>query len=416
MIEIYADKYTLCPAEINVGTRGSYGVDRIKFSFSDDWSGLAKKITFYPSGKGISVFIDNEQLQNGIVVPVEVMKQVGDCRFVVSGTKTNGETLDKSIVSLSGVARVSSTLKPEGETATAQHADMLSQLRQIQSDYDNGLLNGQDGKDGYTPIKGVDYTDGYTPQKGIDYFDGKDGYTPIKGVDYTDGYTPIKGIDYFDGQKGEKGDKGDKGEKGDKGDTGPQGEKGEKGDIGPQGEKGDTGEQGPQGEKGEKGDKGEQGNTPYVPTKLSEFVNDTNFVSDENYVHTDENFTTAYRLIIQYLSENSAKKDDLQNYLPLTGGIIESESPEIYIRNSANPCKETTSTVLTDHGINTLYISPPKSGHGGSVAELSISGLGTPSSEKDAVNKGYVDGLVGDIESALDNVVAIQNALIGGEQ
>ena len=44
-----------------------------------------------------------------------------------------------------------------------------------------------DGKDGYTPIKGIDYfdgKDGYTPIKGIDYFDGKDGYTPIKGTDY----------------------------------------------------------------------------------------------------------------------------------------------------------------------------------------------------------------------------------------
>jgi hypothetical protein len=56
-----------------------------------------------------------------------------------------------------------------------------------------------DGKDGYTPIKGVDY------------FDGKDGYTPIKGVDYSDGedgYTPIKGVDYFDGEPGKPGDDG----------------------------------------------------------------------------------------------------------------------------------------------------------------------------------------------------------------
>lgn len=97
---------------------------------------------------------------------------------------------------------------------------------------------GRDGKDGYTPVKGVDYfdglpgndgldgqpgKDGYTPQKGIDYFDGepgKDGYTPIKGVDYfdglpgdpgkdgqpgKDGYTPVKGVDYFDGQPGADG-------------------------------------------------------------------------------------------------------------------------------------------------------------------------------------------------------------------
>lgn len=82
-------------------------------------------------------------------------------------------------------------------------------------------IDGTNGIDGYTPIKGIDYFDG---QDGRDGRDGQDGYTPIKGIDYfdgakgekgdkgEDGYTPIKGIDYFDGEKGDKGDKGDKGE------------------------------------------------------------------------------------------------------------------------------------------------------------------------------------------------------------
>ena len=43
------------------------------------------------------------------------------------------------------------------------------------------------GKNGYTPQKGVDYNDGYTPRKGVDY---NDGYTPQKGVDYADGISP----------------------------------------------------------------------------------------------------------------------------------------------------------------------------------------------------------------------------------
>lgn len=49
---------------------------------------------------------------------------------------------------------------------------------------------GEPGKDGYTPIKGVDYFDGAPGE------DGKDGYTPVKGVDYFDGK---------DGQPGEDG-------------------------------------------------------------------------------------------------------------------------------------------------------------------------------------------------------------------
>lgn len=81
-----------------------------------------------------------------------------------------------------------------------------------------------DGKDGYTPIKGIDYfdgekgdkgdkgdkgeqgiqgekgADGYTPQKNVDYFDGKDGQNGkdgVNGKDGIDGKTPIKGTDYF---------------------------------------------------------------------------------------------------------------------------------------------------------------------------------------------------------------------------
>lgn len=64
------------------------------------------------------------------------------------------------------------------------------------------------GKDGYTPVKGVDYFDGKN---------GQDGYTPIKGVDYfdgRDGYNPVKGVDYFDGKDGERGPKGDTGPRG----------------------------------------------------------------------------------------------------------------------------------------------------------------------------------------------------------
>ena len=44
--------------------------------------------------------------------------------------------------------------------------------------------DGADGKDGYTPIKGVDYFDGVNGKDGANGKDGKDGRTPEKGVDY----------------------------------------------------------------------------------------------------------------------------------------------------------------------------------------------------------------------------------------
>ena len=107
----------------------------------------------------------------------------------------------------------------------------------------------------------------------------------LNGKDGVDGYTPIKGIDYFDGKDGSKGDKGDKGDQGEqgiqgeKGDQGIQGVKGDKGDrgekgeTGPRGDKGDTGAQGVPGEKGDAGPQGEpgkDGSNGYTPSPESD--------------------------------------------------------------------------------------------------------------------------------------------------
>lgn len=67
------------------------------------------------------------------------------------------------------------------------------------------ITNGKDGvngKDGYTPIKGVDYfdgqdgKDGYTPVKGVDYFDGQNGQP---GKDGADGISPVVAVENIDG-------------------------------------------------------------------------------------------------------------------------------------------------------------------------------------------------------------------------
>ena len=46
--------------------------------------------------------------------------------------------------------------------------------------------------------------------------------------------------------------------------------------------------------------------------------------------------------------------------------------------------------------------------------EGEVNVLRSPTAHTHAVNKGYVDGLVGNIESALDSIIAIQQQLIGG--
>ena len=56
------------------------------------------------------------------------------------------------------------------------------------------ITNGKDGKDGYTPQKGIDYFDG---QPGKDGADGAPGEKGDKGDTGLAGYTPVKGTDYW---------------------------------------------------------------------------------------------------------------------------------------------------------------------------------------------------------------------------
>lgn len=128
----------------------------------------------------------------------------------IANTKLN--QVDEAIANLGNVAEYT---KSQGDYAK-ETTDSLIELAE------QGAFN---GKDGYTPVKGVDYFDGAKGDK------GNDGYTPIKGVDYFDGET---------GPKGERGEKGETGERGPQGIQGLQGPRGEQGPVGPKGEDGET--------------------------------------------------------------------------------------------------------------------------------------------------------------------------------
>ena len=73
------------------------------------------------------------------------------------------------------------------------------------------MLKGKDG------INGMDGRDGYTPKKGVDYFDGKNG-KPFTYADFTE-----EQLAALKGEQGEKGDKGDQGERGIQGRDGNDG-------------------------------------------------------------------------------------------------------------------------------------------------------------------------------------------------
>lgn len=90
-----------------------------------------------------------------------------------------------SLVGPQGPAGPVGPVGPRGQDGTVA----FEELTEAQVE----MLRGPAGKDG-EPGK-----DGYTPIKGVDYFDGE------PGENGADGYTPVKGVDYFDGQPGEDG-------------------------------------------------------------------------------------------------------------------------------------------------------------------------------------------------------------------
>ena len=100
-----------------------------------------------------------------------------------------------------------------------------------------------------------------------------------------------------------------------------------------------------------------------VPTKTSDLVNDTNYVEDANYVHTDNNFTTSLKSKLEGLADIQTIGDNLT----LTNGRLDasgSGSAQIY-RGDTQPVDSniliwidtSTTPVPTD---NTLVTSDDK--------------------------------------------------------
>ena len=100
------------PERIPVGTRGSYAMVNLSFSFDAEWGGLTKKIVFYPQ-RGEPVY--RVYTAGDAVVPAEVMQYAGESPFVVSGYETDGEgTILRKVISCPGILIVEHTLSDVG--------------------------------------------------------------------------------------------------------------------------------------------------------------------------------------------------------------------------------------------------------------------------------------------------------------
>lgn len=164
-----------------------------------------------------------------------------------------------------------------------------------------------------------------------------------------------------------------------------------------------------------------------VPVKLSQFENDTNFATKDE--------------VPKNLSEMS---DDVgfAKATEIPQNISELSNDEGYVKSQNDKDVEIRTSVdgiwpayfLLDNGslkakvfgyggvdISAGEANPVKiSAYGGveissAFKPVIIKNLATPSEGTDATNKDYVDSLVGDIETALDGIITLQNSLIGGE-
>ncbi len=103
-MKINVTKYALDPRLSDGGTKGSCGVERMEFTFSEEWRGLSKTVTFFPPGGTVKcVFLCGDTLP----LPPEVSAHAGRCAYVLCGTKEG-----KAILTLSGVIEVHDTLLP----------------------------------------------------------------------------------------------------------------------------------------------------------------------------------------------------------------------------------------------------------------------------------------------------------------
>ena len=166
---ILVNAYRIAPDRIMAGTAGSYGLERMALTFSEEWKDVAKTVTFYPpKSRPVSVVLaDGDEFD----IPPEATAKSGEISFTVLGYRDG-----KRIFSVTGEMLVLATQNKEGvpseEPTPSEKEQILGYVQDVKDMIEAGKIKGEDG---------------YTPIKGVDYFDGKDGTSvAITEIDQTD--------------------------------------------------------------------------------------------------------------------------------------------------------------------------------------------------------------------------------------
>ena len=255
---INANRYSVYPAVIDAGTKGSYGNDYLRLALSSDWDGLAVKISFYPIRNPPVVVVCGD---DDVLIPSEIYSFAGCHMAVISGENTG-----RVMISLPFMLNVAQTNTPANTPASAPTPTEMSQIyeymktavdtaKSVRDDADNGVFDGEKG------AKGDKGDPGEQGPKGDKGDKGADGVSPTITTDKTANGHKITITD-INGERTVEVSNGEQGIQGIQGVQGPKGDKGDKGDPGEQGAQGLQGEKGEPGERGTKGDKGDAGVSP----------------------------------------------------------------------------------------------------------------------------------------------------------
>ena len=333
---------------------GSYKESKVEFDLSSDYDGLVNKAVFFSVDNQTNRKIMN--INDGVCdYPAEVLNEAGDYFIGVYGFETVEED---------GQAVLKLRLSPEPQKFTVKNGS-----------YVEGMEDGSE----ITPSQFEQYCaemerlareveDAIAEAENLDIdIDKQNGETTIT-ITRQDGTTKSETV--LDGEKGDKGDKGDKGEQGIQGVQGIQGEKGDKGD------KGDKGEPGaikwlvvnelPQ--------TGRDDTLYFVPKQDTEI---SDLYDEYAWVNNAWELLGEKRIVID-LSDYYTKQE-VNNLIPTNLSQLNSDSTHRTVSD--------TEKSTWNNKANTSDI-PTK------TSDLT--------NDNNFTTKTYVDGLVGDISSAID--------------
>lgn len=169
-------------------------------------------------------------------------------------------------------------------------------------------------------------------------------------------------------------------------------------------------------------------------TKVSELENDTGYLKDNSGSGAYVNYGAGYEVCI---GASAAVRINTGGQVHISGGgDIAADFGGQRLTNIASP-QNSKDAVTKEYLESQGYIASGNSGainlegssvtisggsftignlsYGLSVSNNRIQNVGTPTESTDAVNKSYVDNLVGNIDGILQTIIAAQEALIGGD-